>query len=290
MNKKWNILSLKVCLGAALLLISPIFAVSDLHRDKPQSLYANDLFFNHLLNQVHSCVDYNQNIGPKKEVHQLLDQLGDCQYVSQVGKGHFKTKFLLAQQCIEHVLSCSEILGEITNLVGVSHMPIPTPLLCINLGDSSLGDPLDTSIAGNEHQLLTLRPRAQMVRDYLVNGGVLFVTYPKLGFEMISLNQRSYYLSTVEKYSEVLFDTPLDCDSMDPNLMGATYAFKHNNEWYIFSMKASEAPNPDTNSEWALWLGKISQPHILERVNMISNYLLENKGPNIKQFILKSRS
>lgn len=286
MNMKWNFLRLTLCVGVVLASNGPVVAETDVQPDRGQSLYATDLFFKLLLDHVHACVDYNQNIPYKQDIHQLLGQLETSQYVSQTGSGDFRAKFLLAQGCIEHVLSCSQILGEITHLTGVIHMPMPAAPLCTNLEDPSLGDPLDVSIAIDEDKLLTVRSRPQMARDYLAKGGVLFVAYPKAGLEYKTLEQQNYYRRAVQQYPGVLFDTPLESDSMDPNLIGATYAFKHNSQWYVFSMKARQAGTLQEDSEWALWLGKINQPVIMARVNAVCDYLLQNQGPNLKQFIL----
>lgn len=287
MKMKWNFLRLALCVGAVVALNGPVAAETDLQSNKEQSLYESDLFYKLLLDQVHACVDYNQNIPNKQEIHQLLGQLETSQYVSQSGSGDFRAKFLLAQGCIEHVLSCSQIMGEITHLTGVIHMPMPAAPLCTNMEDPSLGEPLDVSIAIDDDKLLTVRSRTEMARDYLAKGGVLFVAYPKAGLQYKTVEQQKYYRRALELYPDVLFDTPLDNNSMNPNLIGATYAFKHENEWYVFSMKARQAGAPQEDSEWALWFGKISQPIIITRVNAVCDYLLQNQGPNIKQFILK---
>lgn len=66
---------------------------------------------------------------------------------------------------------------------------MPAAPLCINLEDPLLGEPLDGSIAVDEEKRLTVRQRTQIVRDYLINGGILFSAYPKTGFEIaMSLN------------------------------------------------------------------------------------------------------
>lgn len=288
MSTKWNVLRLTLCVGAILAVGAPINAQADLQDDKEQSQFAADLYYKNLLQQVHNCVNYNQNIPNKEEIHQLINDLETSQLASQSGEGDFRAKFLIAQVCIEHVLNCSQILGEITNLTGIVHMPMPAAPLCTNLEDPSLGDALDVSIAVEEDKLLTVRSRPQMIRDYLEKGGILFVAYPKYGMAARTVEQQHYYREAVEKYSEVLFDVPLACNAMDPNLIGATYAFKRNDQWFVFSMKARQAGTPQEDSEWALWFGKINQPIILKRVNEINEYIMQNQGPNLKQFILKS--
>jgi hypothetical protein len=289
MNMKWIFAPMSLCASVILSMNGLTAAESSLNLQQEHSKFAPDLFFKYMLDKVHACVDYNQNIPYKEEVHQLINQLETCQYVSQTGTDDFKTKFLLAQGCIEHVLSCSHILGEITNLTGIVHMPMPAAPLCTNLEDPSLGDPLDISIAIDDDKLLTVRSRTQIARDYLAKGGILLVAYPKIGLEKKTPEQQKYYTRALEKYSDVLFDVPLECNAMDPNLIGATYAFKLNNQWCIFSMKARQAGTPQDVSEWALWFGKISQPIILTRVNTLCDFLLQNQGPDLKQFILKDK-
>lgn len=242
----------------------------------------SDTFSNEIFNKVRSCVDYNKNIPNKKDIYILLSKLERSKYIAQEGNGNFPMQFVLAQGCIEHVLTCSQILGEITDLVGVIHAPMPATPLCTNLNDPLLGQPLDASIAQDQDKLLTVRSRTQNIRDYLEKGGKLFVAYPKGGLEKRTEEQQNFYLNAVNQYQESLIDTVLNCDQMNPEMTGATYIFKNQENWYAFSIKAHQAANPQENSEWALWFGKVNHPAIKARVNAVCDYLIENQGPDIR--------
>lgn len=117
-------------------------------------------------------------------------------------------------------------------------------------------------------KLLTVRSRAVIVREYLEYGGKLFIAYPEGGLEKRSLQQQEIYKQELAKYSDYLIDTVLSCKEMDPSKVGATYFFKSaKNELYVFSIKANQANNPLESSERGLWLGKVENHAINERIS-----------------------
>lgn len=279
--------SATLMLGASCLTMST-GALQATQAPQAKTLFPNvpDSFCSVMIDKVRACVDYNKDITCKDQIHALLSQLEMSTFVSQEGQDDFRAQFIHAQGCFEHVLSCSQVLGEITQLVGVIHTPMPATPLCTNLNDPLLGQLLDASIAQDEDKLLTVRSRSQIVRDYVDKGGKLFITYPIGGLEKRTTDQQQYYLDALNQYPQSLIDCILTCDQMDPEMIGATYAFKNNDKWYAFSIKARQAADPQANSEWAIWFGRIGQPLITARLIAVHKFLISNGGPDLRGAIL----
>lgn len=252
--------------------------------------YATDPFCKQMIDQVRACVEYNKGITCKEDINVLLNKLEKNTFVTQQGNDDFRAPFVHAQGCFEHVLSCAQVLGQITQLMGVIHTPMPATPLCTDLNDPLLGQLLDASISQDQDKLLTVRSRSQIVRDYLSKGGKLFVAYPRGGLEKRSSDQQQFYFNALGQYPSSLVDTVLSCDQMDPDMIGATYVFKNQNQWYAFSIKARQAADPQTNSEWALWFGRLNQPLVKDRVLSIHKFLISNNGPDLRSAILSKRT
>lgn len=248
--------------------------------------YLADKFTKQLIEKIHGCVDYNNEITNKEEIHSLLKALENHKVVTQQGSNDLQIPFVTAQSCIEHVLSCSQTLGDISQIIGVIHTPMPATPLCTNLNDPGLGDLLDASIANDQDKLLTVRSRTQVVRDYLAKGGKLFVTYPKGGLEKRVPEQQRFYLEALDQYPDSLKDSVLSCDQMDPDMVGATYLFKHKNKWFAFSIKSRQANDIQNSAEWSIWFGRISHPEIKKRLIDVHTFLMTNNGPDLSGFIL----
>lgn len=238
-----------------------------------------------LLDRARASVSNSQDITQKEEILSLLDSLGDNCHISEFGSDQLRVKFVHAQASIEHVLACALVLGDIKNLIGVIHTPNPATPLCTkveNLDDQLL----DPSIRYDLEKLLTIQSRAIIVRQYLEQGGKLYIAYPKGGLEKRTQEQQDIYCTELTKYADRLFDSVLSCSEMDPQYVGATYFFKDQDDIYAFSIKASQAILPMANSEWGMWIGKIFDQNISKRVNEILDYLEANNGPNIRQELM----
>lgn len=236
-----------------------------------------------LLSRVKACVNNAADVSHKDELFSLVDALDQHGYVKEWGSDAMRVKYVYTQGSIEHVLACAMVLGEVDSLVGIIHTPTPATPLCTKVDklDEQL---LDPSIRYDLEKLLTVRSRAVIVREYLENGGKLFVAYPKGGLEKRSEEQQAVYCEELIKYAGRLFDAVLSCNSMDPEKVGATYFFRdQKGDIFVFSIKATQVNHPLAESEWGMWFGKSADTAINERVNVILDYLNENGGPDIKR-------
>lgn len=248
------------------------------------SIDPNAKFENKIINLVEECVSYNDNLSSKNEILDLLQNVRQNRYYMQTGSDDFRSKFVHSQATFEHVMACSQALGDITRLVGVIHTPTPTTPLCIEPQQKISEGILDKSIRWDIDKLLTVRSRAQIVREYLMKGGHLYVAYPKGGLEKRTEEQRSVYLNALNQFKGCLFDSVLSCNEMHPEMIGATYLFKNNyNQIYAFSIKARQANDVQKLSEWGIWFGEIKETAVKKRVDIIFDYLKYYDGPDLRE-------
>lgn len=278
MNKKLHIFTALLSLTALLVSIFTLKKIEGFQNEQ----CVQTKFLNIILDRVRACVAHNEEISARQEIFDLLNVLESKGTFSEVGSDDLRVKYVTSQGTIEHVLACAMVLGDIDHLVGVIHTPTPATPLCTpveNL-DKEL---LDSSIRYNLEKLLTVRSRAIIVREYLENGGKLFIAYPKGGLEKRTTQQQQVYKQALERYVGRLFDAVLSCNSMDPSKVGATYFFRNNaGELFAFSIKSQQANDPKELSEWAIWIGKVTDPEMGNRVNEILNYLKACDGPDLR--------
>lgn len=250
--------------------------ISEIQRKKTQE------FIDILIDRVKACIQYNSQYTNKEEITYFLDQLKNQSYYIENGNDDIRVKFVGSQGAIEHVLACSQALQEVHSLVGAIHTPTPPTPLCIRLKDDFAKDLLDSSLVHNLDKLLTVRSRAETIRQYLHSGALLYAIYPKGGLEKRTEDEQTVYKKEVQKHPTRLIDSVLECTEMDPDMVGATYLFKDKNDnQYSFSIKARQINHVQKQAEWGIWLGAISNPIVKKRVDLIFNYLKENKGPNL---------
>lgn len=259
-----------------------LFKIDQLQDSTKSICYDEQILTKLLLDRVRACILNSKEINKKDEIITLLDSLDNDGCVAELGNDDLRTKYVHTQGSIEHVLACAMVLGELDNLVGVIHTPQPATPLCTKVDnlDSQL---LDETIRFDLEKLLTVRTRAVVVREYLELGGKLFIAYPKGGLEKRTIQQQEIYKQELAKYADSLFDAVLSCTDMEPSMVGATYFFKGTHgEVYAFSIKSQQANSPTEQSEWGMWLGKIEDPIINQRVYEILNYLEANNGPDLR--------
>lgn len=179
--------------------------------------------------------------------------------------------FVAIQGIVEHVLA-TELNKSIENLVGIIHTPMPATPLCTK-GEVSR-ELVDQSIADDPLRLFTVKARTTIIRDYLYQGGDLYVAYPKDGLSKRNAQQQAIYLQELQNYPAHLFDLPLACDEIDPEIIGATYFFTtESGEKYVFAIKMTQANNPLESGQFGLWFGPASHPTIEERVSKVLAFL-----------------
>lgn len=237
-----------------------------------------------LLHTTRQCIDYNLQDEKKEELFDLLEQIEKSGCVTEQGSDDLRVKYVFSQGCIEHVLACSQALGDVTDLIGMIHTPTPATPLCTRTDplDQTL---LDESIRYDLNKLLTVRSRAQIVREYLNKGGTLYAVYPEGGLEKRSLEQQAVYKEELEHHPDRLFDWVLQTNELHPDMIGATYFFKSRSDGiYVFSIKARQANDIQKNAEWGLWLDKVESPEIKKRINSLFSYFNTCNGPAQSDF------
>jgi len=168
-----------------------------------------------------------------------------------------RSSFVALQGIIEHVLS-TELRQHITTLDGFIHTPMPATPLCTR-GEISR-ELVDSSIEMDPHRLLTIKARATIVRDYLFQGGNLYIVYPRSGLLKRTLEQQQIYKEELRNYPSHLFDVPLNIDSIPLNWIGATYFFKDQSDnLFVFGIKMTQANHPQDIGHFGLWFGSIDQ-------------------------------
>ena len=145
---------------------------------------------------IRACLSYNKEIHSRKTpFFSLLQEIEKNGFVLETGSDDLRVKFVNLQGCIEHVLACSQALGEITSLIGVIHTPTVATPLCVQPDEPISDGILDESIRHDLDKLLTVRSRAQIVREYLMKGGKLYMVYPPKWTSSNALLEQHYDLS-----------------------------------------------------------------------------------------------
>lgn len=269
-------------LSCALIAIGIQYAVSKMEEKELRSQKIS-AFCNLLMDRVKACILHNSQFSQKDEIINLLNEIKKHHRIVQNGSDDIRVKFVGSQGAIEHVLACSQALQEIGSLVGAIHTPLPATPLCTSVKGDFLKTLLDPSIIHDLDKLLTVKSRAEIVREYLEKEGNLYVVYPQGGLEKRTANEREVYQEALTRYKGKLFDTVLDCIEMSPDMVGATYLFKDKeNNIYCFSIKARQANDIQPRAEWGIWLGPITEPLIKQRVDLIFDYIKSQKGPDIR--------
>lgn len=268
------------CLALALSIFA--FCQTVFKKDKEEE---NEAFKQKLLTHIRACIDYSKEIPRKEEIYSLLEEVEKNDSILETGSDDLRVKYVNSQGCIEHVLACSQALGEIVELIGVIHTPTPATPLCVK-PEGNIEGILDQSIRFDLHKLLTVRSRAQIVREYLANGGKLYVVYPKGGFEKRNSDQQKVYKDELQKFAGNLIDWVMSCTEMNQDMIGATYLFRNQDrQIFAFSIKSRQVNDIQKQAEWGIWFGPISQSSIKDRVNLIFDYLVQNGGPDVRMEI-----
>jgi hypothetical protein len=182
--------------------------------------------------------------------------------------------FVALQGIIEHVLASE--LGEknLQSLTGVIHTPMPATPFCT---EGSISNELvDPSITGDPLRLFTVKARTTIMRDYLFQGGDLYVVYPKDGINKRNEIQQQVYKNELTNYPTHLFDCPLDCESIPEDLIGAFYLFRNNKgKLFAFAIKMTQANNPQDLGGFGLWFAEFGNSGVNDRISNVWSYILK---------------
>lgn len=181
--------------------------------------------------------------------------------------------FVALQGIIEHVLA-NELNKSIHSLIGVIHTPMPATPLCT---EGSISKELvHPSIDEDPVRLFTVKARASIIRDYLFHGGKFYIVYPKEGMNKRTEAQQQIYKKELSNHPTTLFDCPLDCESIDNELVGAFYLFKNSEgKLFGFAIKMTQANNPQDKGSFGLWFGEVDHQPIQRRIFNILDLVLK---------------
>lgn len=180
--------------------------------------------------------------------------------------------FVALQGVVEHALAHSLAAKEISSLKGVILTPMPATPLC-TAGEISK-DLVSSEIESDPQRLFTVKARTTIVREYLHLGGVLTIAYPQGGILKRTEEQRAIYQKELQNYQKNLIDSPLDCESIEPELIGALYLFDMpNGEAFVFAIKMTQAKDPQEEGHFGLWYGPLSDPLIKKRVQKVNHFI-----------------
>jgi hypothetical protein len=198
----------------------------------------------------------------------LTNELLEQGVVERIGSdAEYRPLFVTLQGSIEQTLASAFLLKKINHLHGAIHTPTPaTP--CCTTGEITVGL-VDASLLNDPRRLHTIQTRAETVRDYLEAGGKLWVAYPASGWNLRTSVQQKIYRELCENFSN-LVDYPLQLESLDEHLIGATYLFSDEKEELLFSIQAFQAIAPAEEGRWRLWLGPISDERMKNRMDEIA--------------------
>lgn len=182
--------------------------------------------------------------------------------------------FVGIQAIIEEILASS--LGHtIKFATAFIHTPMPaTPLCTKGEISSQLVDPV---IKSDPFRLFTVKTRANTLRNYLKKGGYLYVVYPENGLKKRTLEEQLIYKEEIQNYKTHLFNTPLHCEKVPEELIGATYFFTDAlDKTFVFSIQISQAKEIQNISTYVLWLSDIKNPLIQKRLEALFEYFSQN--------------
>ena len=181
--------------------------------------------------------------------------------------------FVALQGIIEHVLAY-ELNKSVKALTGVIHTPMPATPLCMEGNVSK--ELVDPSIEGDPLRLFTVKARTTIIRDYLFQGGDLYIVYPQDGIDKRTEIQQQIYKKELANYPLHLFDRPLNCTSIENHLVGAFYLFKDNRgKLFGFSIKMTQANDPQEAESFGLWFGELNASPVRNRISAIIEGVLK---------------
>lgn len=275
-------------LGCFLATLAAERVIEKIEKSESQRLKTQE-FCHLLLNRVKAHILYNSQYKDKEEIIKLLDAVKDQNLFIEKGSDQIRVKFVGSQGAIEHVLACAQTLQELTGLIGAIHTPLPATPLCTRV-DSDVRPLLDSSIAHDLDKLMTVKSRAEVVREYLEKGGKLYIIYPQGGLEKRSSAEQEIYKEELKRYPN-LIDCVLQCSEMDPDMVGATYLFRdRDRNIYSFSIKARQANDIQKEAEWGIWLGILENPIIKQRVHAVFDYIKSHNGPDIEREFFEQKA
>ena len=132
---------------------------------------------------------------------ELFKEIRKNGFAIERGDDDLRVKFVAMQGLIEKNLTTRCARGEVTDLVGIIHTPSPATPLCTDACTVNTGL-LDEKIRVDQDKVWTIYTRAQIVRDYLGLGGILYCVYPEGGLELRTPVQQAIYKNELSNYQK----------------------------------------------------------------------------------------
>ena len=165
--------------------------------------------------------------------------------------------FVGIQGAVEAVIAEKLRENKLAGSVSVIYTPRPPTPLCVSPGkvDDSVAA---SGVIADSQRLATIESRAQIVRSYLKWGGKLYVVFPEKGVALRTEEQQAIFRQVQQKYPGELFVKEIDSKTFKKDQVGAAYKISSWNSYPIlFSIKATQAMDAQTHSNWKLWFGPI---------------------------------
>ncbi|QVL57082.1 MAG: hypothetical protein KFB93_06790 [Simkaniaceae bacterium] len=207
-----------------------------------------------------------------KQQQSFIQGFFDNPHQQMTGKdAEVRPLFVTAQGDFERTLALFLKEKKVKFIGGVIHTPTPTTALCTK-GEIS-ENLVNESIMRDQRRLYTVMKRPGIIREFLKNGGRLIVAYPEKGREKRTPEQLALFEEAKATYRGIK-DSPLPIDELDPEMIGATYYIRTNdNEDFAFAIMARQANAPEDDQTWALWFGSRDDLEVTERMTAFNLFI-----------------
>lgn len=190
--------------------------------------------------------------------------------------------FVGLQNACEHAIA-HQLGKTVKSMDVIIHTPMPATPFCTK-GEISPGLVV-ASIANDPARAYTVQARPITLRNCLYLGAKFYIAYPKEGISGRTEPQQQIYKEELANYAGKLIDLPLNCESMENDLIGATYFFTDfQDKTYAFGIQIPQANDPKEEGDFGLWLGPISHPDISERTKTIIDFVQKNTESSLPAF------
>ncbi|MBS3903931.1 MAG: hypothetical protein KGZ39_01225 [Simkania sp.] len=218
---------------------------------------------------------------------QIVHALFTSGIVNEKGEDQqLRPRYVGTQAIFEQIMTQGLSSGSLKNVIAVIHTPLPATPLCTE-GEAT-SDLVDLSILLDEKRLQTVRERSAVLRAFLQSGGVLMATYPGEARGQRSGAQLAIFDQLLMQYPQELFDVPLNCHELPPEMVGATYLLETaQGEWFIYSVRFTQATSPQDPTHAGMWFGSVQRGPAAVRLNRVSAYLRSCEGPDLMTYLCK---
>ncbi len=226
-----------------------------------------DPFLNEISSQVVATVEHSNDIPEnlKTGIIERFRRLVENGVIEESGSDDaVRPYFVTLQGVIEQVLSL-KLNKSVESLTGVIHTPDPTTPLCTR-GEIS-PELVHSSMQEDADRLYTVKARTTILRDFINQGGHLYVVHCPLENSKRTEEQLQIYQEELDHFPLNLHDRSLNCSALDPNLIGAFYLFKNQEgKLYAFAIKMTQANSPQEDGSYNLWFGEFENSPASERI------------------------